>query len=284
MLSDSLYDFSSLRAFLIRKGYKVKTRPPYEVVKSGVVTKENTRDGSMDFRNDGIFTKDSKGYERQVFLYKKDYRLEKYGLPRFHICRCQVIEEFIASGGFKSHYYKTNSVPVTIIDLDDFNEKKKISNLPLCTYCQRLFYKNTNIDLNNATSEEFVEMLKAQDNSEDEVDLFGYVRDWDMISKHIREEKDYTCENCGLQITDLYDRQYIHVHHIDGEKLNNNKSNLKCLCFYCHAHVDNNHKRKLTFGANGVMYRYFYEKYKDKGYWDDSDNDDDEKSVDNLPF
>ena len=36
------------------------------------------------------------GNERQqVYLYKRDYHLEKYGKPRFHICKCDTIEETI---------------------------------------------------------------------------------------------------------------------------------------------------------------------------------------------
>ena len=70
-----------------------------------------------------------------------------------------------------------------------------------------------------------------------------------------------------------YDKQYMHVHHINGDKLNNDESNLRCLCVYCHAHVDDHHFRRLTRGANKVSYFSFIDRYADEGYWpiDESD-------------
>lgn len=280
-MEEPIYDFSSLKNFLNKKGYVVGSRKTYEPIKPGDVKPEDVSNGSMEFRDDGIFTFDSSGYERQVFLYMKRYHIEKYGLPRYHACKCQVIDEFIESGGFKSHYVKANTVPVPVVDLDDYKKTKQVSVLPLCSYCQKMLKKLANIDIEPpATTERFVEMLKALNNDADdektEVDLFGYVKDWDFISKRFREEKKYTCENCGLQITDEYDKQYVHVHHINGNKLNNNNNNLRCLCLYCHAHVDDNHLGRLTSGANRFAYEDFYAKYKDEGYWDEIENDDDD--------
>ena len=119
-------------------------------------------------------------------------------------------------------------------------------------------------------SSDFVEMLRqANDNQQEdyegvELDLFGYTKDWDNISKAYREKHNYTCEKCGLQIDDDYDRQYIHVHHINGDKLNNKESNLKCLCLYCHAHVDERHIKRLTTGANRYTYEDFIQKYGER--------------------
>ena len=59
----------------------------------------------------------------------------------------------------------------------------------------------------------------------------------------------------------------MHVHHINGDKLNNNESNLKCLCLYCHAHVDNHHLKRLTSGANRFSYYTFIDRYGDEGLW-----------------
>lgn len=280
---EPIYDFSLLKSFLTRKGYVVGTRDTYEPFIPEDVRPEDVSNGSMEFRNDGIFSISSSGNERQVFLYMKRYHIQQFGLPRFHICKCQTIEAFIASGGFKSHYVKANTVPVPVIDLDDSYIEKEIPNLPLCSNCRSMIKANADIDFDtNASAEKFVEMLKKSNNEAEnenqEVDLFGYVKNWEFISKKFREEKNYTCENCGLQITNLYYRQYIHVHHINGNKLNNNYSNLICLCLYCHAHVDDHHLKRLTTGANGIVYRDFYNKYKIKGFWnaknyDKSDDD-----------
>ena len=36
------------------------------------------------------------------------------------------------------------------------------------------------------------------------IDIFGYTRNWDEISRKYRESHDYTCERCGLKIDDIF--------------------------------------------------------------------------------
>ena len=270
---EPIYNFEPLKRFLTEKGYVVGTRQAYEPFKPEDVDAEDITNGTMSFTSEGIFVKGTDNIERQVFLYKKDYRLQQYGKPRFHICKCRVIEEFINSGGFDDHYVRANSEPVPVIDKDDGWRLKEISGLPLCGYCRNIISDYGNID-----TAQFVELLKAANanNHEDEnleLDLFGYIKDWDNISKAYREKHNYTCEKCGLKIEDDYDKQYMHVHHISGDKLDNNESNLKCLCLYCHAHVDAHHKKRLTTGANKVMYISFVDRYGDDGLWSISEDE-----------
>lgn len=261
---EPIYDFCRLKEFLIAKGFVVGSREPYEVVNPDEVTPEELRRGNIRFDSEGIFVKDRNGHERQVFLYKRDYHLSWYGKPRFHICKCGVIDEFINSGGFNDHYMRTNSEPVEVIDLDDGRQEKPVEGLPLCGYCRRIISQYGNIN-----STDFVRILKEangepEEGEDIEVDLFGYTRDWDDVSTRYKEGKEYTCENCGLQINDEYYRQYIHCHHIDGNKKNNSERNLKCLCLYCHAHVDENHMNRLTGGANRYTYEDFIDKYGER--------------------
>ena len=261
---EPIYDFNRLKEFLIKRGFVIGSREPYEIVKPDEVTPEELRKGNIRFDTNGIFVKDKNGHERQVFLYKRDYHLSWYGKPRFHICKCVVIDEFINSGGFNDHYMRTNSEPVDIIDLDGGWIHKPVDGLPLCGYCRRIISQYGAIN-----STEFVRILKeanseSEENKNVEVDLFGYTRDWDDISLKYKKGKQYTCEKCGLQIEDEYYRQYIHCHHIDGRKENNAESNLKCLCLYCHAHVDEHHMKRLTSGANKIIYDDFIEKYGER--------------------
>lgn len=257
-----IFDFAPLKAFLEAHGYTVENRAPYRPIPPEDVTGADVTNGTMEFRDDGIFVLGNDGREHQVFLYKKDYHLKKYGKPRFHICKCATIDEFISGGGFNQHYMRANSEPVPVDDLDDDNNNPKdISGLPLCSNCRRIIRETTDTD-----STKFVELLQSvhmQNQQENvEVDLFGYTRDWETISRAYREKKNYVCDNCGLEITDSYERQYIHVHHRDRNKLNNDESNLQCLCLYCHAHVDDHHLQRLTTGANRFTYDDFVAKYK----------------------
>lgn len=270
--TEPIFDFEPLKRFLQRKGYTIGTRLAYEPFKPEDVKAADITNGTMTFSEDGIFVKGGDGREHQVFLYKKDYHLQRYGKPRYHICKCDTIEEFINSGGFRQHYVRANSEPVPVIDLDDYIDREKvIDGLSLCSYCRKIISSYGNI-----SSTTFVEMLKAANNDnhegeELELDLFGYVKEWDAISKAIREKHQYTCEKCGLKIEDDYDKQYMHVHHKNGDKLNNHESNLQCLCLYCHANVDEHHLKRLTSGANKYQYYTFVDRYADEGLWNLTD-------------
>ncbi len=257
-----IFDFSPLKEFLKKRGYTVGTREAYEPFVPEDVKPADVSNGTMSFTTEGIFVKGTDGIERQVFLYKKDYHLKRFGKPRYHICKCEVIDDFISCGRFKQHYVRANSEPVPVIDLDNGNRLEQIYTLPLCAFCKKMMSSYGSL-----TTTQFIEVLKsANKNSEEdyegvERDLFGYTKDWDLISKQYREKHHYTCERCGLKIDDAYDRQFMHVHHKDGEKLNNKEGNLQCLCLFCHAHVDDNHLKRLTTGANKYIYEDFVHKY-----------------------
>lgn len=253
--NEPIFDFSPLKAFLQERGYRIGERKAYEPFTPEEVKPADVTNGRMEFLNDGIFVIDESGQRHQVFLYKKDYHLERYKKPRYHLCRCAVINEFIQSGGFNSHYVRANTDPVPVIDLDNRRRKEMVSGLPLCQYCQKLIG-------GAGSTTEFVRLLQQANNNSTgtgdvEVDLFGYTRDWETVSRKYRESKNYTCERCGFHPASEYDKQYIHTHHKDGNKLNNDVSNLECLCMKCHANVDENHKKRFSSGANRIIYRDF---------------------------
>lgn len=64
---------------------------------------------------------------------------------------------------------------------------------------------------------------------------WDYSHDWKSLCKQIKERDKWTCQGCGEQ------RKrwgiHLHVHHKDGNKLNNSLSNLVSLCAQCHREV-----------------------------------------------
>lgn len=187
-------------------------------------------------------------------MYKFDYFLEKYGKPKYHICKCKTLEEFIEKGKFNGHYtngYKGDEVPVQ--NLSNGKEIVKVSDLPLCRNCIEKLSQYSDM-----TFKEFADLLeKSRLNSEIEPDIFGYTSDWDKISRQYKESKDYTCEKCGLKVSNCFDRMYIHCHHKDGDKLHNDFSNLQCLCIKCHSQVNERHKENFSKGTNKLELEEF---------------------------
>lgn len=269
MEEEPIYDFKGLKNLLTSLGYQVGQATGYREVEN-VDVDLNDLQNNIDFTEDGIFLIDANdGSRQQIFLYKRNYHLEAFGKPRFHIRKCRVIQEFMDSGTFRKEYRRANTDPVLVCDMDDNNTDKLVDDLPLCKYCERMVAQ----EYQDMHSKEFVEILReASDNSQEniggtvEVDIFGYTKDWETISRAYREKCDYTCEECGIHIDEPYDHYYMHVHHINGDKMNNREANLKCLCIRCHSQVDESHQYNFSKGANQVLLRLFEEKYPSNKY------------------
>lgn len=232
--------FDEFAKALERHGIHVgKAKDAYREISSEEVSLREIREGTMAFEDNGIFVKMSDGSRHQVFLYKRSYDIAAYGKPRYHICKCHVIESFMNSSGQIPEYRKSNSMPVMVIDKSDNNADKIVNNLPLCSYCARL---SGNVN-RNMTSNAFVKLLRkayAQKETRYFVDKSGYTENWPMISYAYREGHNFTCENCGVQV-DPIETEYLHVHHISGDKTDNREENLRCVCIKCHSEVDATH-------------------------------------------
>ena len=79
-------------------------------------------------------------------------------------------------------------------------------------------------------------------------DTWKSKRNWDdahiqSIKKWVKEEKNNTCESCGLN--QWNDKPLVmEVDHIDGDVNNNNINNLRVLCPNCHSQTPTWRKRK----------------------------------------
>lgn len=260
---EPIYKFEGLKSLLTSKGYIVEEAKGYREIENVEVELDDVRN-KMEFTDEGIFLNDDvTKSKQQIFLYKRDYHLSAYGnkKPRFHTHKCKTIQEFIDNGRFHD-YRRANTDMVMVRDMDDRYIDKKVSSLPLCAYCAKMSIKAQGKD-----SSEFVKLLKQAKDAEAplkkkaEVDIFGYTKDWETISREYRESHNFTCEECGITIEDPFDRQFIQVHHINGDKTDNSPNNLKCLCIHCHANVDDTHKKNFKRRANAMLLDEFNRKY-----------------------
>lgn len=75
-------------------------------------------------------------------------------------------------------------------------------------------------------------------------DYHEYTRPKNLKTRLI-EENGHTCELCKLS-TWLDKPIMIELHHMDGNKYNNEKSNLQLLCPNCHSTTDNWRRKKSS--------------------------------------
>lgn len=257
---EAIYKFDGLKSLLTEMGYQLERRAEYKPLEIVDVDISNIKN-DITFNEEGIYIWDKETKQRhQIFLYKRNYRLQMYGKPRFHIRKCKTIQGFINSGTFEAAYRRANTEIVDVCNMDDYLNEEKVSCLPLCQYCLQMLGDEYKLS-KTSTTHDFVERLKTSTHNSVEVDIFGYAKDWESISKEFRKKHSYICDKCGLQITNPFDLQYIHVHHKNNCKIDNQDSNLQCLCIRCHSEIDEYHFTRFHAGANKVMLEAFNIKY-----------------------
>jgi len=102
------------------------------------------------------------------------------------------------------------------------------------------------------------------ENTSIEIDIFGYDKNWQKISRAYRKSKDYTCESCGIKPANNFDRRFWQTHHKDGDKTNNRQPNLECLCVLCHSYKDSTHIENFEKQRVKRMLDTFVKQYKEE--------------------
>ena len=195
---------------------------------------------------------------RQVLLYIKDhsYNNKIYGVlkdgtqgNRFHIADCQKLDEMRRKGRFE-RYVVTNKLDGQFAVSGNDNLTKELiegeTNLSVCQYClESLNYEKFKAMPRGQQRRMFVTSFKLADFFDTYSSFFkfmptgvannsdaGYSKDWDTISRNVRERFNYNCQQCGLDLKN--NKRLLHVHHINGIKSDNSNSNLTPLCCDCH--------------------------------------------------
>lgn len=252
-----LYNFKNLKDFLIAHGYEVGESSPFTPYKEDLDFDQMT---NLEFvpesEGGGIIIKDARGRKHIGFLFKRQYWHNWQGRiddPRAHLCNCSTIQSF-----GRDEYRFDNSSPVSYHDKSSRSERH-IEHLEVCQNCLNLLalyghrYRNTE-DYVNMMTERYGSVGKAD---EVDVDASGYTRDWQIVSSRYRREKEYKCEKCGYEPATPFDRRFIHVHHRNGDKIDNRAENLQCLCIRCHSLVDQVHLDNFMKGDNRRLLEEF---------------------------
>jgi hypothetical protein len=189
---------------------------------------------------------------RQVLLYIKDHgaRVAKALSDgsdgnKFHIADCGTLAEMRAKGRF-DRYVVTNKLSGQFnISGDDWKTSQHLegeTNLKVCKNCLgHLNYQGYSSKAKGPIFKAFdlteffdtySSFFKFMPSGAAESKELGYSNDWNDVSKNVRENLNYKCQQCGLDLSDH--KRLLHVHHINGVKSDNSRSNLTPLCCDCH--------------------------------------------------
>jgi hypothetical protein len=78
--------------------------------------------------------------------------------------------------------------------------------------------------------------------------LNQYPPDWSEISRRVRERSHWTCQKCELSFREPRTRNWLHVHHRDGNRANSALGNLQALCIGCHGEEFGHDRLKFSPG------------------------------------
>jgi len=251
-----LYDFSKLSKKLDILNFPEVKESRFVIIRKDF--SEEEKKGNITFKEDGIYLKIN-DVEHKGYMYIKVADVDQYDFPKFHISNCQTINQQQKQNMFHGHYYWSNS---NIVDVQQ-RGTSIIHNdvvLKLCGNC-----KNAARITDYQNTQGFFDLLDIQDNSpinDTELDMFGYVKEWQQISKKFRIENEFTCDNCTIKIENKFDQRFIQVHHRNGDKLNNKRENLQCLCSLCHSNIDERHKGNFEKNRSKREIASFVELYR----------------------
>ncbi|WP_392347589.1 HNH endonuclease signature motif containing protein [uncultured Polaribacter sp.] len=229
---------------------------------------ELLKKGEVEVSVDEILTKDGvfeyKG--RKVIVYIRDqyakYHTRGY---KFHLTKCTAINNAFQNKR-NSRYVVSlrtdGNFKINLLDDDQIVQKDLIEPMKVCKYClgqldykkyKSMFNKEKNKICNEFNLEEFFSMYNHITNlnpngyrSSTNAPLNIYNKGFKNISKSIRENKDFKCNDCGVDMSKKEHRKFSHVHHKDADKSNDNPANLEVLCIECHSNQPGHNRLKYS--------------------------------------
>ena len=190
--------------------------------------------------------------DRRVILYIRD--ISQYGGnysdPRFHFSDCTTLRQMrenLRFGRFVIATREDGQFQLHYVDSGRRTDKR----LDVCQNClDRLNYKGFQLglraDIRRAAVQVFLDRgffyrvpkdasPFRTDSTDQTAPTNDYSSDFSLISSAYRQKRAWVCETCGIPLSGDLSRRYLHVHHINGLKNDNEESNLRAVCVHCHA-------------------------------------------------
>ncbi|EAJ6225094.1 HNH endonuclease [Campylobacter coli] len=205
-------------------------------------------DGTFAYKNRRVLI-----YIRDVSPLYKENDINST-LPRYHLCHCNAYQTMLSNN--RKHRYVVSSRDDGVFWLNFFGfqgdtmvkTKSQERKLNVCMYCLRKLNwcninqysgKDRSIIRNNFDLKDFFKkypknIIDPKNHFNDKIaPLNIYSNDWREISYNTRKKAQWKCQKCHKDFSQ--NKTQLDVHHINGQKNDNNSNNLMVLCKECHS-------------------------------------------------
>lgn len=228
-----LVPFSKLKEVLQKKGISIVSSDSGYVASSHIISNIDTRSGSLEISEGGIFYTTPDGLKHRGFLYLMDSIGSSY--PKAHICECSTLQDFKSAR--KTYRYIWSNRTKVFIKASGGGGVFEVDGLDICKNCLSAL-NGYRIPGFPRTTKDFVRRLETDSAdalfpNHKVLDIFGRTPDWYFVRQDYLERVNYTCEECGRVFDQIDMRPYLDVIHVNGHLEQNVFHNLKCLCVDC---------------------------------------------------
>jgi len=215
---------------------------------------KDERDGTLSYKGIRVIV-----YIRDINIMNNRQRGQIH-LPRFHVAYCSTLEYMRHNKRWQRYVVATRadgSFQIRLIDGKII--KAQVVALPVCQNClsllqwEKFSYQAMSESIRLAIVRNFTigkfferyprELLSVRpEHTADTAPINDYTTDFWSIAERLKREHENRCENCNRVI----EPSWLHVHHKNGCRSDNQKHNLLVLCFGCHANQPmHNHMKNL---------------------------------------
>ena len=168
---------------------------------------------------------------------------------KFHIGWCKTLEKMNQKNRFDR--YVVTDRDDGKFEIDTAERKTYVSRLNVCKNClEHIEHKGYdtshspqqktqavaefNVKEFLSENESIVRYLKLPERRAETTPVDVRSPEYTIMASKLKNEKNYTCEKCGVYLGLIKNKGYLHAHHINGRKYDNKRQNLKILCVDCH--------------------------------------------------
>lgn len=262
----NFYNYKKLTSLLEKMGAELKTyHAPNDWQNIDEKLDELLKVGEVEIEVDKIDLNDSvfeyKG--QKVIVYIRDQYDKYYSKGyKFHLTKCDTIKKAFETKRNSRYVISLRTdgyFRINLMDDGRIIEKDLIEPLKVCKNClkqinyngyESVNYADKKIIYENFSLSEYFEQFKSSNlnsssfRSSENAPLNVYNINFKTTSQTIRQKRGYICSECNIDLSSKELRKFLHVHHINGDKSDDNPNNLQVLCIECHSNQPEHERLK----------------------------------------